>query len=143
MGLVLLARADGLLPRDWGLGPVSRRAAVAALVLAAITATGMLVGTQLPGIDDAFRDERVAGMSAGQVAFAAAVRVPVGTALFEEMAFRGVLLAMLVRRFGTAWGVAGSSLAFGIWHGFRLLRLAAGNVAVGLRARGPIPDGQP
>ena len=102
-GLVLLARADGLLPRDWGLGPVSRRAAVAALVLAAITATGMLVGTQLPGIDDAFRDERVAGMSAGQVAFAAAVRVPVGTALFEEMAFRGVLLAMLVRRFGTAW----------------------------------------
>lgn len=130
-GLALLARADGMLARDWGLGPVSRRAAVAALVAAAITATGMLVGTRLPGIADAFQDERVAGMSAGQVAFAALVRVPVGTALFEEMAFRGVLLAMLARRFGTAWGVAGSSLAFGIWHAVPSLSLAAGNAAVG------------
>ncbi len=131
-GMALLARADGLLPRDWGLGPVSRRAAVAAIVLAAITATGMLVGTRLPGIADAFQDERVEGMNAGQVAFAAMVRVPVGTAFFEEMAFRGVLLAMLVRRFGTSWGVLGSSLAFGIWHAVPSLSLAAGNAAVGL-----------
>jgi membrane protease YdiL (CAAX protease family) len=131
IGLALLARADGLRRRDWGLGPVSRRAARAAIVLAAVTAAAMLAGTQLPGVATAFQDERVVGMSAGQLAFAVLVRVPVGTAFFEEMAFRGVLLAMLARRFGTAWGVAGSSLAFGIWHVVPSLSLVAGNAAVG------------
>ena len=101
------------------------------MALAAVTAAAMLVGTQLPGVASAFHDERVVGMSAGQLAFAVLVRVPVGTAFFEEMAFRGVLLAMLARRFGTAWGVAGSSLAFGIWHVVPSLSLAAGNAAVG------------
>lgn len=131
VGLVSLARADGLRRRDWGLGPVSPRAARAAVALAAVTAAAMLVGTQLPGVASAFHDERVVGMSAGQLAFAVLVRVPVGTAFFEEMAFRGVLLAMLTRRFGTAWGVSGSSLAFGIWHVVPSLSLAAGNAAVG------------
>ena len=131
VGLALLARADGLRRLDVGLGPVSRRAARAAFALAAVTATGMLIGTQLPGVASAFHDERVAGMSAGQLAFAVLVRVPVGTAFFEELAFRGVLLAMLARRFGTSWGVVGSSLAFGIWHVVPSLSLAAGNAAVG------------
>jgi uncharacterized protein len=131
VGLALLARADGLHRRDWGAGPVSRRAARAAVVLASVTAAAMLLGTQLPGFSSAFHDERVVGMSAGHLAFAVLVRVPVGTALFEEMAFRGVLLAMLARRFGTAWGVAGSSLAFGIWHVVPSLSLSAGNAAVG------------
>jgi membrane protease YdiL (CAAX protease family) len=131
LGLALLARADGLHRSDWGLGPVSRRAAVAALILVAVTASLMLMGTQLVGVELAYRDERVAGMSAGQVAFAVLVRAPVGTALLEEVAFRGVLLAMLTRRFGVAWGIAGSSLGFGVWHVVPSLDLVAGNVAVG------------
>jgi len=131
VGLVLLARADGLHPRDWGLGPISRRAALAAVVLAAVTAAVMLVGAQLPGVASAYDDERVVGMGAGQIAFAALVRVPFGTAFVEEMAFRGVLLAMLARRFGIAWAVAGSSLAFGVWHVVPSLGLAEGNTAVG------------
>jgi membrane protease YdiL (CAAX protease family) len=131
VGLALLARADGLHRSDWGLGPVSRRAAVAALLLVAATAAVMLIGTQLGGVELAYRDQRVAGMSAGQVAFAALVRAPVGTALLEEVAFRGVLLAMLARRFGAVWGIAGSSLAFGVWHVVPSLGLAAGNAAIG------------
>jgi membrane protease YdiL (CAAX protease family) len=131
IGLVLLARADGLHRRDWGFGPVTGRAARAAAVLAAVIAAVMLVGTQLPGISTAYEDQRVAGMGAGEVAFAALIRVPVGTALLEEVAFRGVLLAMLTRRYGTAWGVAGSSVAFGIWHLLPSLDLAAGNAAIG------------
>lgn len=115
-GLVLLARADGLRRQDWGLGPLTGRAARAAVLLAAVTAAAMVLGTQLPGIASAYVDQRVAGMGAGQVVVAALVRVPVGTALLEEVAFRGVLLAMLTRRFGAAWGVAGSSAAFGAWH---------------------------
>ena len=130
-GLVLLARADGLQRRDWGFGPVTGRATRAAAVLAGVTATAMLVGTQLPGVATAYEDDRVAGMSAGQVAFAALIRVPVGTALVEELAFRGVLLAMLTRRYGIGWGVAGSSVAFGAWHLLPSLDLATGNAAIG------------
>lgn len=131
VGLGLLARADGLHRRDWGFGPVTGRAARAAAVLAAVTAAALLVGTQLPGVTDAYVDERVVGMGAGEVAYAALVRAPVGTALLEEVAFRGVLLAMLTRRYGTAWGVVGSSVAFGIWHLPPSLGLAAGNAAIG------------
>jgi membrane protease YdiL (CAAX protease family) len=131
VGLVLLARADGLHRGDWGFGPVTGRAARAAAVLAGVTAAAMLVGTQLAGITTAYEDQRVAGMGAGEVAFAVLIRVPVGTALLEEVAFRGVLLAMLTRRYGTAWGVAGSSVAFGIWHLLPSLDLAAGNAAIG------------
>jgi membrane protease YdiL (CAAX protease family) len=131
VGLVLLARADGLCRRDWGFGPVTGRAARAAAALAGVTALAMLVGTQLPGVATAYEDERVAGMGAGEVAFAALIRVPLGTAFLEELAFRGVLLAMLTRRHGTAWGVAGSSVAFGAWHLLPSLGLAAGNAAIG------------
>jgi membrane protease YdiL (CAAX protease family) len=131
VGFVLLARADGLNRQDWGLGPITGRSARAAAVLAGVTAAAMLIGTQLPGVTTAYDDERVAGMGAGEIAFAALIRVPLGTAFLEEMAFRGVLLAMLTRRYGTAWGVAGSSLAFGAWHLLPSLDLAAGNAAIG------------
>jgi CAAX protease family protein len=131
--LALLARADGLRRQDWGLGRLTARAAWAAAGFAAATAAAMLVGTQLPGFASAYLDERVAGISAGEVAFAALVRVPVGTALLEEVAFRGVLLAMLARRYGTGWGVAGSSVAFGIWHLLPSLALV-GNEAIGSAA---------
>jgi uncharacterized protein len=129
--IVLLARADGLRRQDWGLGRITARAARAAAVLAALTATAMVLGTQVPGVAAAYLDERVAGMAGGQVAFAALVRVPLGTALLEEVAFRGVLLAMLTRRYGTAWGVAGSSAAFGTWHLLPSLGLVGGNAAIG------------
>jgi membrane protease YdiL (CAAX protease family) len=131
VGLVLLARADGLHRRDWGFGPVTARAARAAALLAGVIALAMLVGTQLPGITTAYQDQRVADLGADEVAFAALVRVPVGTALLEEVAFRGILLAMLMRRVGTAWGVAGSSVAFGAWHLLPALHLAEGNAAIG------------
>lgn len=128
-GMTVLARADGLRHRDWGLGPITGRAAAAATVLAAVTAAAMLVGTQLPGISSAYLDERVAGMGSSEVAFASLVRVPIGTALLEEVAFRGVLLAMLSRRYGTRWGIAGSSVAFGLWHLLPSLGLT-GNEAI-------------
>ena len=130
-GLVLLARADGLTRAQWGLGRVTGRAARAAVALVVLTATVMLVGTRVPGVDSAFVDERVSGFTAGQVAFAALVRAPVGTALLEELAFRGVLLAMLTRRWGTIGAVIGSSAAFGLWHLVPALGLAADNAAIG------------
>lgn len=130
VGLVVLAGADGLSREQWGLGPLHRRAAMAALGLAAVTAAVMLVGARLPGIATAFVDQRVSGMSTGGLAFAALVRAPLGTVVLEEVAFRGVLLAMLARRFGPGWAIAGSSAGFGVWHVVPAFALASGNEAV-------------
>ena len=60
-------------------------------------------------------DKRVAHLTSGGLLYQALIRVPFGTALLEEVAFRGVL-------FG-AWAPEGnvraailSSVAFGLWH---------------------------
>ena len=62
-------------------------------------------------------DERVAGMQGGALAYYVLIRIPLGTALTEEIVFRGMLFA--------AWRAAGlsilgaalcSSVAFGLWH---------------------------
>lgn len=60
-------------------------------------------------------DERVADLDGSQVAFNMLVRIPLGTALAEELAFRGVLFGMF-RPSGLATATLVSSSAFGLWH---------------------------
>lgn len=50
--------------------------------------------------------------------------VAVGAPIAEELFFRGLLLRSLEKRFGTAWAVAGSAVAFGATH-FQLLQFPA------------------
>lgn len=75
--------------------------AAAAVVLAAIA----LVSTVAPGL---FADQRMAGVDARGTAWRALVRIPLGTAVLEEVAFRTVLPALLSP-------VAAAGL-FGLWH---------------------------
>ena len=48
--------------------------------------------------------------------YRAAVRIPLGTVLLEEVAFRGVLLALLAAVVPLGWAVAVSCVLFGLWH---------------------------
>jgi uncharacterized protein len=91
----------------WGLGGVG--------VVVVVVAIGILLRDAIPLIDTLLGDRR-ADLDDGQLAWAAFVRIPVGTALFEEIAFRGVLLASLLQVTSTPWAVTWSSLAFGLWH---------------------------
>ena len=50
--------------------------------------------------------------------------VAVGAPIAEELFFRGLLLRSLENRFGTAWAVVGSSVAFGATH-FQALQFPA------------------
>lgn len=50
--------------------------------------------------------------------------VAVGAPIVEELFFRGLLLRSLDRRWGPAWGIALSSVLFGVAH-FELLQLPA------------------
>ncbi len=75
-----------------------------------------LVGSGFRRTREAFHDDRIGDMSGGKLAFQALIEVPFGTVLLEEIAFRAVLLSMLVRRFDLAWGVGIAAVLFGLWH---------------------------
>ncbi len=61
-------------------------------------------------------DARAQELTVAALLYATVVRIPLGTALFEEWVFRGVLYGAWLRSAGprTAWLVP--SAAFGLWH---------------------------
>jgi uncharacterized protein len=105
------------------------------LAIAGVVAVGLALGVALPLTRGLFHDERVAGISGAGLAYESLLRIPLGTALFEELAFRGVLLALLLRVTSSVPAVAVSSALFGVWHilptisALRANELAVGAVA--------------
>ena len=75
-----------------------------------------LVGAVLPATRSLFTDQRYASLSASQVAIRVFVDVPFATVLPEEIAFRGVLYGLALRRWRPLWAISFSSLMFGCWH---------------------------
>ncbi|MGW0828374.1 CPBP family intramembrane glutamic endopeptidase [Streptomyces sp. NPDC002845] len=130
--LLLIARWDGLTRADLGLDAESvRRGLRWAPVLAGAVLAVFLLVLAVPVGREAFSDARAAGLSAQELLWRVLVRVPLGTVLLEETAFRGVLWAMIRRRHGTAWATAVSSLLFGLWHVLPSRGINRSNTAVG------------
>lgn len=100
----------GLAPRSWLSGALW--GAVAMGLVFAVYA----IGSTLRATRAAFRDTNIAGMSLAKVFWKSLVELPFGTVLFEEVAFRGVLWAMLARRYGVVWATVWSAVLFGLWH---------------------------
>ena len=117
-GLVALARRQGCTWDDLGLD-LSR--AGTGLRLGMVGAGAATAVAAAAGIHPATRryllDRRVAGQRGHEVAYRTLVRFPLGTALFEELAFRGVIYGMW-RRSGASNAAASLAAAatFGIWH---------------------------
>ncbi len=138
--LLVVARAAGLSWADLGLGAGAldagwRWGGLAVLLAAVVTAAlGALAGAW-PRLRPALADPR-ADLPPGRLAFQVVVRIPVGTALFEELAFRGVLQAMAEEAVPVASGVVLQAVAFGLWH------VGPTRLALRERARPPDPSGQ-
>ena len=141
--LVLLARRDGLTWTELGFGTGSLRAgAVWGVAMAGIVLAGYLLVLTVPAARIALTDDRAARLSAAGVLWQATVRVPLGTVLLEEVAFRGVLWAMIARRRGAGWATGVSSALFGFWHVLPSLRTADANAAaVAVFGSGPLGQG--
>ncbi|MCZ7456881.1 CPBP family intramembrane glutamic endopeptidase [Streptomyces sp. WMMC940] len=130
--LVLLARLGGVTWDELGMGRSSvRRGLRWGLVLVGVVIVVYGVALAAPFTREAFVDRRVAGLSAGELLYRVFVRVPFGTVLLEEVAFRGVLWAVIRRRWGTGWATAGTSVLFGLWHIVPSRGLTRSNAAVG------------
>jgi membrane protease YdiL (CAAX protease family) len=126
--MVGLGRAAGLsweemgvrhddLRRDSAIGAAAAAAGAVAAVIALSDRRARAV----------LRDERAMIGSGSAVWRRALVRFPLGTALFEEVAFRGVLPAMLGQGRRPLASDALSAAVFGLWHLIPAARALAGN----------------
>lgn len=117
-GMVQLARKQGCSWDDLGMRPSRWRRGLAFGGAGAALAIGAAVVTSTNSdLRRYLLDERAQMQSRRDVRYRSLVRFPIGTALFEEVVFRGVLYGM--------WRQAGKShraataitaIAFGLWH---------------------------
>ncbi len=116
--LALVAARSGLSAAELGL---SRSTAAAGLrvggAAALVVTLAIAMAAAVPLTRPLFEDQRVARVDGGlELAYQALVRIPLGTVVLEEFAFRGALLAALARRRSTVVAVVVSSTLFGLWH---------------------------
>ena len=114
--LITLGRLRGVSAGELGLS--SQRVVAGARAGAAVGAPIMAIWAAAVVLPDRarLRDARVAGLSARAVGYHAAVRVPLGTAVWEEVAFRAVLPALLRRVMPARTAGAVNAVVFGLWH---------------------------
>ena len=115
--LLMIARIDDLAWRDMGLGINTWRDGLiwSAVVFAAV-ALFYAIAASLPFARKGFADKRAVEQGWPKQLYESTIRIPFGTAVLEETAFRGVLLAVLVSGWGWWPGVIVSSILFGLWH---------------------------
>ncbi|MDX1621426.1 MAG: CPBP family intramembrane glutamic endopeptidase [Nitriliruptorales bacterium] len=118
--LFLVSQAAGLSLDDLGLAPADlddgwRWGRLAVVGVAVGSAVAGALANRVPLLSQLLSDRR-ADLPLDRLMFHVLVRIPVGTAAFEEFAFRGLLLSAFAASWGDGWAVVTSSLAFGFWH---------------------------
>lgn len=111
--LVIVGTAAGLGAADMGLAP---RGLGIGLLAAPAIALLVAIAAAMRRTRPLFADRRMVGVGSAGTAYRAAVRIPLGTVLLEEVAFRGVLLALLGAVVPVGWAVAATCVLFGLWH---------------------------
>jgi membrane protease YdiL (CAAX protease family) len=129
--LLALYRWSGAPWGDAGLGRDFFGGAVWGLLLIALVALVFLVGALLPATRAVFRDRRVRGAHGAEVAYQVLVRIPLGTVLLEEVAFRGVLYGLVRHGYGVPWATVVSCALFGLWHVLPATALTRNNPVAG------------
>ena len=114
VALAVSARRLGLSREELGWHQWRRGAAFGA-TLALLTLTALLIGLAVPALDGVYEDDRVDGAVAIML-YHVFVRIPFGTVVLEELAFRSVLPAAATRHVGVMRGSVVASVLFGLWH---------------------------
>ena len=113
--VVAIAVAAGVGRDELRLGrdrvPAGLRLGMVALVLVAV-----VVGLAALVADPVDLAGSMVELSAGEMWWRVLVAIPLGTVLLEELAFRGVLAAVLVRLVGARTALWCGAVLFGLWH---------------------------
>jgi uncharacterized protein len=114
---VAATHALGASWRDLGL---ARDRMTAGLKLGGLTlipiAAAVGIGLAIPWTRDFFRDTTIVGASTAEAVYTLLLRIPFGTAMAEELIFRGALLGLFMQRHRPWVAALLSSLVFGVWH---------------------------
>ncbi len=92
-----------------------RRGLAWGLTILVLTTGVLLLAVTMPAFNSLYHDRRVS-RSFPELAYQALVRIPLGTAVLEELAFRAVLPALFAVRWGVLRGCVIASACFGLWH---------------------------
>lgn len=128
--LIVVARLAGL---SWAELGLARDDVLSGLVYGAAAAAAIAVvyavGVLLPVTRRAFHDTRYRVPMRAAV-LTSLVAIPLGTVVFEEVAFRSALWGMLEHQRGTAVATVASSALFGLWHVLPALDVAHTSTAI-------------
>lgn len=115
--LVVVARRGGV---EWNLLGLQagngKQGALVGLAAMTIIAAIVLLATLIPATREYLADERLVGVGWGEMLYETLLRIPLGTALAEEIAFRGVVLGLLLSWMSPWRALLASSTLFGLWH---------------------------
>ena len=136
LALLALARWTGLSWKQLGLSRDRLRSGWKWAVGAVVAVAGVYVaGVLIPLTRPAFLDSRY-HLTLPAALLTAFVIIPLGTVLFEEVAFRSVLWGMLHRHTTTFRVMLISSSLFGLWHVLPSLHFVSENKGAGDLLRG-------
>jgi CAAX protease family protein len=105
----------GLSTTELGFGPGWGMDVLVGVGIGAVLAAPVFAAAIIPRTRRFVADERVRGLDRATLWYRALIRVPVGTALLEEAAFRGVVYGAWLPH-GAAVAAVASAIPFGLWH---------------------------
>ena len=134
---VVIGFAFNLTLEQMGLGLQHILPGIFVAIVASIVITiATLAISAIPFLRHYFLGDDLAHASGKLIAFEAAIRIPLGTALVEEILFRGVLLGLLLTQNSTLTAIVVSSVIFGLWHIFPTINtLESNNGAAALNTK--------
>jgi len=131
LGMVLIAWLSGATLGDLGLRREHLRTGLAyGFGAFGLVAVVLILAAAIPSTRSFLHDAR-AEIDGGQLAYEVGVTIVLLTAVPEELAFRGVVLASARRLWGSRYAVFLSSGLFGLWHIEPTLKTMSFNTAVG------------
>jgi membrane protease YdiL (CAAX protease family) len=109
------------------------------IIISALTTGAIFLATLavsfLPFLRHIFLGESFANARVRKVFFEAGFRIPLGTALVEEILFRGVLLGILLQSYSPLVSSIIAATVFGLWHIAPSINSIESNTAVQERMR--------
>ena len=134
---IMLGLAFGLSYTNMGISPKHVLPGFYVAVAAtAVIVTVTLFISVIPPLRRFFLGGDLAKASGKLIAYEAAIRIPFGTALVEEILFRGVLFGLFMVHYNSIVAIVASSIIFGLWHIFPTINSLEHNKIMAAKTRG-------